>query len=103
MMEAVHGRPPISSATRFDRIGIALFKPKFRPNIRALPSHPGVSTPITAPFMLAEDIPVMRAPPPIVVMNDDPGVRRIVINFVGMPAHVSGACDGGGCADRGRR
>src|ERR1700744_1886413 len=52
-----------------------------------LPFPPGIASPIAAAFMLAElDA---RARTPVVLVNHDPGLRRIGQALVGMPAHVA--------------
>lgn len=53
--------------------------------------------PVTAAFMFAENVSFVRAPVPVVFMDDHPGIGRIVVGFVGVPADIAGTYDSGGC------
>ena len=48
--------------------------------------------------MLAESKLLVRAPMPIVLMDDNARFMRVVVGIMGMPADLSLADDGRGCA-----
>src|SRR5689334_8523911 len=58
-----------------------------------LPLGPFFAVPIAAAFVLAEHILVLRARAPVVLVNDDLGIKWIAIGFVGVPAHIAAADD----------
>src|SRR6476469_7681121 len=65
---------------------------------RQLPGCPPVVAPVATAFMLAEGVSFARTPTPGVFMDGHPGLRRIGVGFVGMPADIAGTYDGGRCA-----
>ena len=66
----------------------------------SLPRDPFAFAPITAPFMLVESKLLVPTPMPIVLMDDNARFMRIVVGLVRMPANLSLADNGRGCAHR---
>src|SRR5437016_4516139 len=58
-----------------------------------LPGRPTATVPVAAAFVLAPAVMLVPAPAPVILMDNNAGVRRILMALAGVPADAARADD----------